>query len=364
MSNLHQIHALGQSTWLNYMRRAFIQSGELRQAISDGIQGVTANASAFAETITHYNDYDEAIHQQVRAGTPYKEIHKALMLDDVQRAADILHPIFEESEGLNGFASLELDPALAQNTVATVATAKHILAGIDRGNVMVEIPATLSGCEAFRSLTADGVSLNATHILSVSAFERVAQEYIAGLELYFERHSVWRIAPTAVASFSVSAIDGAIDPLLEEKGLPELKGKTSLALAHLLCERYHQIFSGPRWAKLARKGARPLRPKWTRLTPKDPTLSPLHYAQALIGPDTVLTFTPDTLAHFLANGEVTRTMPGDLVAAHDHIERLYNAGLDVSALLDALHNERLATSVAQYETLVRCVTDKLYTVGQ
>jgi transaldolase len=364
MSKLHQIHELGQSTWLHYMRRAFFQSGEFRQGIQDGIQGITADANTLAQTIANHHDYDEAIHQQVRAGTPYREIHKALMLDDVQRAADFLHPIFEESNGLNGFASLELDPALAHDAVATTATAKHILAGIDRGNVMVEIPATLAGGEAIRSLTADGVSLNATHILSISAFERVAQEYIAGLELYFDRHSVWRIAPTAVASFSVSAIDGAIDPLLQEKGLPELTGKTSLALAHLLCERYRQIFSGPRWNKLVRKGARPMRPKWTRLTPKSPDLPRLLYAESLIGPDTVLTFGPNTLAKFLADGAVAQTLPGDIPAARAHIEQLYNAGIDVSALLDTLHTERLAASVAQYETLIRSVTDKLYAVGQ
>jgi transaldolase len=364
MSNLHQIHELGQATWLHYMRRGFFQSGEFRQAIQDGIQGVTADANTMAQTIANHDDYDEAIHQQVRAGTPYREIHKALMFDDVQRAADILHPIFEESEGLNGFATLELDPALAQDATATVATAKHILADIDRGNVMVEIPATSAGCDAIRSLTADGVSLNATHILSIGTFERVAQEYIAGLELYFERHSVWRITPTAVASFSVSAIDGAIDPLLEEKGLPELKGQTGLALARLLCERYRQIFSGPRWNKLARKGARSMRPKWTRLTPKYPELPRLLYAESLIGPDTVLTFGPNTLAIFQEKGNVAQTLPGDPSAARAHIEALYDAGLDVSALLDTLHDERLAASITQYETLIRSVTDKLYAVGQ
>lgn len=364
MSKLDQLHELGQSTWLNYMRRAFIRSGELRHCVAEGIQGVTANAAVFQATIAQHEDYDQAIHEEVLSGTPYGRIHTALMVDDVQRAADILHPIYEESEGLDGFASLELNPALAHNAVETVATAGHILARIDRGNAMVEIPATLAGCTAVRSLTSDGVCTNATHIFSVSAFERVAQAYICGLELYFDTHSVWRIAPTAVASFSVGAVDAAVDPVLAARGLVSWQNQTGIALARVLYTRYQQIFSGPRWAKLARQGARPLRPKWVRIHPHNASQPLTFYAEALIGPHTVLTFAPDTLEAFLRHGQAAPTLATGLAEALAHLERLQEAGIDLEAMTDALQTEHLAFSIRQYEALVESVADKLYETGK
>lgn len=363
MSKLHQLHELGQSTWLNYMRRAFICSGELRRSIEDGIQGVTANAAVFQNSIAHHDDYDEAIQQQVRAGTPYREIHNALMADDVQRAADILHPIFESSAGLDGLASLELDPALADKAVETVAAAGHILARIDRGNAMVEIPATVAGYAAIRRLTADGVNINATHIFTVSSFERVAQAYINGLEDYFESHSVWRIAPTAVASFSVAAVDDAIDPILSAMRLADWQGQTGIALARLLYHRFLLIFSGPRWDGLARKGGRQLRPKWTGLLPQNQQYPVTYIAEALILPDTALTFTPDSLAAFQAHGAVAPASTSAWPEAQAHVDRLLAAGVDLDGTLQRLLAERLARSRTQYEALIQSVTQKLYAVA-
>jgi transaldolase len=363
MSKLQQLHKVGQSTWLNYMRRAFIQSGELRQALDEGIEGVTANAAVFADTITYHDDYDQSILQHIRAGVAFQEIHDKLMIDDVQRAADILHPVFEASEGLNGFASLELDPSLSDEAVETVATANHILAGLDRANTMVELPATLAGCEAIRRLTANGVSLNATHLFSVSAYEQAAQAYISGLEMYLDQYSVWRIAPTAVASFSVGAIDTAVDPVLTAQGLDDWRGQTGLALARLLYARYREIFSGPRWERLARKGARPMRPKWTRLTPHDAALPDMLYIEALIGRDTVVTFTPETLRAFQEHGRVAETLPGDTAVAQAHLKRLTEADIDLDATADALQAEHLAASIAQYETLIQRIREKLYVMS-
>ncbi|MGB5059726.1 MAG: transaldolase family protein [Candidatus Promineifilaceae bacterium] len=364
MSKLLQLHDFGQSTWLNYMRRAFIQSGELRQCIADGIQGITANAAVFQDTIAHHTDYDQAIHQEIVNGTPYNSIHNALMVDDVQRAADILHPVFESSQGLDGFASLELNPSLAHQAVETAATAGHILARIDRGNAMVEIPATQAGCEAIRSLTSDGVCINATHIFSISGFERAAQAYICGLEIYFETHSIWRIAPTAVASFSVSPIDTAVDPLLAAKGLADWQGQTGIALARMLYARFEQIFRGPRWQRLAGRGARPLRPKWTRIQPTNPTSPPMFYIDALLGPNTVMTFTPETLDTFQKQGFVAETLARGRTKAQNHLDRLAEAGIDLDQMLDELQAEHLAASQAQYQHLVKSVNEKLFVVGR
>ncbi len=360
MTKLHELHGLGQSTWLNYLQRHFIESGQLRTAIDAGVQGIVANAAVFEERINHHHDYDRAIHEQVLAGTPYGRIHRELMIDDVQRAADMLHPLHEATDGLDGYASLELDPALAHDATNTVATTRSILAGIDRGNTMVEVPGTMAGCESIRSLTADGISLNATYLFSISDFERAAQAYVCGLEQYFDTHSIWRKAPMAVASFSVGAIDRAVDPLLIEQGQGDATGQVGIALARLLYARYRQIFSGPRWERVARHGARPMRPKWSRALPHNPAYPLTYYADALAGPDTVMTFTLDSLEAFLAEGKVAMGITHEVDRAAALVYRLVGVGVDLDAIAQTLQTQYLAAAVTQYQRLIVGVMDKLH----
>ncbi|MCA9954559.1 MAG: hypothetical protein KC434_07560 [Anaerolineales bacterium] len=363
MSKLHDLHKLGQSTWLNYMRHNYITSGELRQAIANGIQGVTANAAVFAQTIRQADDYDQAIGQQMAEGTPFRLIHERLMMDDARRVADLLHEVYQESGSWDGFVSLEMDPALAHDTHNMVATAKHLLHGMDRGNAMVEIPATLEGCDAIQTLITDCESLNITHIFTVTDFERAAQAYIAGLERLLATQSTWRILPTAVASFSVGAIDAAVDPVLREKGRPDLCGKTAVALAKLLFQRYRHIFSGPRWEQLARHKARPLRPKWTRTTPADPALPLTHYTNALIGSETIITFSPETMAAFIAEGRLGHTLTQDIGGAEDHLENVAKAGVDLDAIVHDLQAEYLDAGEVQYQALIEAVMQRSVALG-
>ncbi len=359
MTKLHELQKLGQSSWLNYMRRAFIVSGGLRHSLAQGIRGVTANAQVFEETIRQEDEYDRAIQAQMMAGTPTTRIHESLMVDDVQRAADLLHPIFEESEGLDGVASLEVDPALAEDSVAMVATVRRLLAKVDRGNAMAEVPATLAGAEAVQALTADGVHLNATHIFSISAFERIAQAYICGLETYFQTHSVWRMAPTSVASVSIAPLDQAVDEHLRALGRQEYAGKTAVAMARVLYVRYRTVFSGPRWQALTARGARPLRPKWTRLTAGAEPETSLNYIEALIGPDTVVTFRPQTRDLFLAQGRVARTLDRDSDAAVDHLAQIRGLGIDLEAVAEELQHNYLLAADRQYQALIASVIQKL-----
>ena len=363
MFKLHQLHELGQSTWLNYMRREFICSGEFASTIRAGIQGITANAAVFAGAIANATDYDEDIHRQLIAGTPHHRIHDMLMTDDVQRAADLLHPVYERTAGRDGFASLELDPALSANAVDTVATARRLLARIDRVNAMVEVPATPQGLEAVRTLVADGVCINATHLFRVEDYERVAQAYISGLEVYFDTHSVWRLAPAAVASFSVGAIDQAVDADLTAAGRPELRGKAGLALAGLLYARYLQIFDGPRWQRLASRGAQPLRPMWTRTRPHTELYAPTFYVDALVGPETVVTFDLKMLAQFEQQGDVVQMLPADIDAALLDLQAVVDAGVDVDAIVDQLQARYLQLSVEDYNVLTSEVRRKLYDVA-
>lgn len=361
MTKLHQLHRLGQSPWLNYMRRAFIVSGGLRESIDQGILGITANAAVFEDAIRSDTDYDRDIYAQLVAGTPTTRIHERLMADDVQRAADLLHPIFEESDGLDGVASLEIDPALADDNVGSVATVRRLLTLVDRGNAMVEIPATAAGSEAVRELTIDGININATHIFSVSVFERIAQAYITGLETYFRTHSVWRTTPTSVASFSLSPLDHAVDKQLEALGHPELQGRTAIASARLLYARYWDLFSGPRWKVLAARGARPLRPKWTRLRPQDDQRPATMYIDALIGPDTVITFTPATLELFLEEGRVARTLDRQSDAAEGLLARIAGLGIDLEVVAEELQQAHLEAADKQYQALIAGVIQKLVT---
>lgn len=362
MTKLHALQAVGQSTWLNYLHRDFIESGALRARIDQGIQGVTANAAVFEACIRDSPGYDHAIYNEVTAGTPFRLIHRRLMVDDVQRAADQLRPLFAATDGLNGYASLELDPGLAHDATNTIGTARSVLSGIDRDNTMVEVPGTLPGCEAIRTLTADGVSLNATYLFAIGDFERAAQAYICGLETYVESHSIWRKMPTAVASFSVGAVDEAVGPLLAQHGRSELAGQVGIALARLLYGRYKAVFSGPRWARLARLGAHPMRPKWTRIRPADAALPLTYYADALIAPDTIVTFSPETLDAFLDHGVVGQASAFDEAAlgeASATVAAVAEAGIDLDALAREMQARYLTAAVGQYERLVAYVVQKL-----
>ncbi|MCP5097415.1 MAG: bifunctional transaldolase/phosoglucose isomerase [Chloroflexi bacterium] len=358
MATLPQLHELGQSTWLNYLRRSFIQSGELRNHINNGIQGITANAAAFERTIKASTDYDQGIREEMAKGTPARRIHESLMIYDVQIAADSLHAVYEKSDGLDGFVSLELDPALSQDAVYTVAEVRHLEARLNRANVLVEIPATPAGIEAVRELTKDGVSINITHVFSISTYEKVAHAYINGVEEYLKSHSVWRISPTSVASISVSAIDSAADQALAAVGHPEYQGQTAIALAKVLYGRFQQIFSGPRWDAIARKGGRVLRPKWTRTTPRNFTYPDTYYADALIGQDTVTTFSPATLNAFLDHGTVANSLTDRVEDAYAHLTRLVDLNIDLGAGTEQLLRDYLIASEKRFHSLNRTMSQK------
>ncbi len=358
MNRLQELHELGQSTWLNYMRRSFLQSGDLRARVAAGVQGLTANAANFETTIATETDYDEAIWEQVRAGIPAPAIHRALIISDVQVAADYMHTIYQESHGLDGYVSLELDPSLMHDAINTVAEVRHLEAQINRANVMVEVPATPAGIEAVRTLTRDGVSINITHVFSVDVYERVAQAYIEGLEVFLDTHSVWRFTPTSVVSFSVSAIDEAVDPLLAEKGERDLMGRTAVAQARQLYGRCQSIFSGPRWDKIARRGGCILRPKWSRTTPRNPAYADTYYIEDLICPDTVTTFSPETLAAFLEHGRVESYTAAWPEQAENHLQRIAELGIDLDAIAARLQKEYLHASEQQFQAITRRISRK------
>lgn len=358
MTTLQTLHELGQSTWLNYLRNSFIRSGELAERVGAGVQGVTANALMYQRAIAASSDYDAAIRRQMESGTSVKVIHEALIADDIQRAADVLRPVFEAGNHRDGYVSVELDPAVLHDPSATVAEVRRVLHHIDRYNVMVEVPATATGVEAVRLLIADGVPVNATHIFSVETYERVAEAYIRGLEQYVSSHSVWRVTPTGVASFSLSPIDSAVDPLLDQAGRPDLKGKTALALSSVLYGRFREMFSGAAWTKLADKRGQPLRPKWTRTAPRDFELEPLHYVNRLSAPDTIMTFSTVTLGAFLRLREPLAMLEDFAADAETHLAELARLGIDLNIVSQQLQRVHLEASDRQFQALIQTVMRK------
>jgi transaldolase/glucose-6-phosphate isomerase len=358
MAELYAINELGQSVWLNYLRRSFIESGELRGVLEAGVSGITATPLIFEKAITDSSDYDQRLANLVRQGMPVKEMYRALVVDDIQRAADLLMPIFELTEGRDGFVTMELDPALAHNTTGTIAEARHLQAIVNRPNVMMEIPATRAGIAALEALTRDGVNTNATHIFSLATYDRVAEAYRNGLAAYIDSHSVWRQTPASVASFSLSRVDHLVDARLSSLGRRDLMGKAAIALAKVIYVHFCHRFSGPEWHKLERKGAKVQRPKWSRTTPSTFRYFDTYYLEALIGPDTVCTVSPAGLNAFRDHGRATSQLSQHIEGAQRALSDLEEAGIDLESLAAELQHQSLSDFDRYHQALVRSVSGK------
>lgn len=361
MSSLRAVTELGQSLWLNYLRRALIESGELRRMFDEGIRGITVTPSVIEKAITCSNDYDVLLE---RLGTREKRgpaVHEALLIDDVQRAADILHPVFSESEHTDGFVTLPLNPELAHNAVSMVAEGTRlggICAAVNRANIMIEIPATLAGIRAVRELIGDGCNVHVTHIFSMNTYEQVAEAYLQGMAEFLETHSVWRLTPASVASVPLGTIDWGVDQALDRLGRPELKGKAGIALAKGLYARSREIFSGQQWRHLADRGAKVQRLLWIDTVPRRFDLPDTFYVDALIGPNTVHALSPATLHAFRDHGTVAPTLTQGVAGARAHLQALKELGIDVEANAQKPQERRLREDARTFQLLVKSVIRK------
>ncbi len=359
MSNqrLYQLHDLGQSIWFDYIRRAFINSGELQSLVDQGVRGVTSNPSIFEKAIAGSADYDAALRPLVDAGKSVAAIYEALALADIQAAADILRPVFDESDGRDGFVSLEVSPTLAHDTPNTIAEARRLHAALDRPNVMIKVPATAEGIPAITALITDGISVNVTLIFSTAQYEPVAAAYLAGLEqLAAQGGDLSRVA--SVASFFVSRVDTAVDAALEKIGEQALQGKIAVANAKAAYARFGSLFSGARWERLAALGAQVQRPLWASTGTKSPLYPDTLYVDALIGPDTVNTVPPATLNAILDHGTVASTLAQNVDTAHRQLARLAELGVDLDAITGKLQEDGVAAFANSFETLMASVAAK------
>jgi transaldolase len=356
MTNLHDLNKRGQSIWYDNIQRSLLNNGELQQLIDAGVTGVTSNPTIFEKAIVGSSDYDDDFIKLVDQAAP-KEIYEALAIDDIQRTADLLRPVYEKTGGFDGYVSLEVSPTLAHDTDGTIAEAQRLYRAVDRPNVMIKIPATPAGVPAIAYSISQGININVTLIFSLAQYEAVANAYIEGLErLAQQGGDVSTVA--SVASFFVSRVDSLVDKQLEQHGVHDLQGTIAIANAKVAYARFREIFSGPRWEKLAQQGAREQRPLWASTGTKNPDYPDTLYVDNLIGPCTVDTMPPATLSAYMDHGTVSETLETKVDEAQAQLERLRKAGIDMDAVTRQLQDDGVAAFANSFESLIDGIAQK------
>jgi len=366
MNPLQQILQCGQSIWLDSISRDLINSGELQRLVSeDKLRGVTSNPTIFEQAITRGNSYDEALRALLKADAQQsdKALYEALAVADIRKATDVLRPVYDATEGGDGYVSLEVSPHLAHDTDGTIAEAKRLWDAVQRPNLMIKIPATPAGIPAIAQSLGAGLNINVTLMFSLGHYEDVAQAYIRGLGgKEASSSSGKKIAwPVSVASFFVSRVDTIVDPLLEKNGSPDalaLRGKIAIANAKLAYQRFREIFHGEPFATFRDKGARVQRPLWGSTGTKNPAYSDVLYLEQLIGRDTVNTVPPKTLDAFRDHGHVHETLTENVGQAESDIARLPDFGINLDAITEKLQDDGVAAFAESYNKLLAALKAK------
>lgn len=362
-TRLQQLHEeQGQSPWLDNLKRGWITSGELERWVERGVRGITSNPSIFQKAIEGSDAYDEQYRELVAAGRSVEASYWDLVTDDIRRALRILRPVYDDSDGIDGFVSVEVDPGLARDTDGTIEAARHLHTTIAEPNLYVKIPGTEEGLGAIRQMISEGRSINVTLLFSVDRYAQVIEAYLSGLEAC--EGDLSRVS--SVASFFVSRVDTEVDRRLEAIGSPEalaLRGKVAVANAKLAYEQFLAAFSGPRWDALVARGARPQRPLWASTSTKNPAYSDVLYVDELIGPNTVNTMPDQTLEAFLDHGTVRRTVDDDLAGAHATIDALDEVGVDLADVTRTLEDEGVAAFSKSFDELLATLAGKARSFG-
>jgi transaldolase len=363
-NHLREITELGQAVWLDNISRALIEDGELERLVrEDGLTGVTSNPTIFEKAITGSDRYDDGLEEAARRGMDPRDVFFELGFRDIREGCDILRDVFDRTEGLDGYVSFELPPDVADDADGSVEQAKVIRARIDRPNVLIKVPATEAGVDAFGQLTADGVSVNVTLLFDVGRYEDIAEAYVSGLERRHEAgEPIDRIA--SVASFFVSRVDGKIDAKLDELGREDLKGKAAIANARIAYESFQRIFSGERWEKLAAAGANVQRPLWASTSTKNPDYPDTLYVDELIGPNTVNTMPDATIEAARDHAHAARTVDKDVEGAHKLMDELREIGIDVDHIVKVeLVEEGVASFAKSFDSLIESIAEKARAVA-
>ena len=344
--------AQGQSIWLDYLRRNLITSGELKNLVAEGIRGLTSNPSIFQKAIGENNDYDNTV-QSILNKEPdidLQSLYERLAIEDIQMATDVLRPVYDESNGADGYVSLEASPYLAYDTSATIAEVRRLWRAVNRPNLMVKVPGTKEGIPAIETLLAEGININVTLLFSTTHYEAVAHAYIRGMERSPKPQKV-----ASVASFFVSRIDTMVDKALEKLNTPEalsLRGKIAIASSKMVYQHFKEVFYGEPFAALRKRGARLQRPLWGSTSTKNPAYSDVLYVEELIAPDTVNTIPMETLNAFRDHGRVRSTLTEHIGEAEKALTKLKELGIDLNAVTEQLQKDGVAAFAKSFDQLL------------
>ncbi len=342
MSTLKELQQYGQSIWLDYIQRSLMASGELATLIrEDGIRGLTSNPSIFEKAIAESSEYDAELRKLATRLATAKDIYEQLAVNDIQAAADVLRPVYDETRSRDGYVSLEVSPEHARNTEGTIDEARRLWRAVGRDNVMIKVPGTPEGIPAIETLISEGININVTLLFAVSTYDQVASAYIRGLKKRSAQGAdISRVS--SVASFFVSRVDTAVDALLEARiskattaeqvQLKALLGKAAIANAKLAYERYGAILAGPDWKALDVKGAQTQRVLWASTGTKNPAYRDVVYIEELVGKDTVNTVPPATLEAFRQHGRGRSSLIEGLGDARATLDALARAGISMDAI--------------------------------
>src|ERR1043166_9654337 len=365
MNPLKELLGQGQSVWLDYISRELIRSGELKRLVEeDGIRGATSNPTIFEKAIAGSADYDDTLRTVLSANSnaDLQKLYETVVIEDIQHAADVLRPVYDESDANDGYVSLEVSPRLAHDTEGTISEARRLRAAVDRPNIMIKVPATPEGIPAIETLIADGVNVNITLMFSMAHYEAVARAYVNGLA---RAENPARIA--SVASFFVSRVDTVVDRALESLGTApalSLLGKIAIANSKMVYHRFLEIFQGEGFARLRQRGARVQRPLWASTGTKNPKYSDVLYVENLIGRDTVNTMPPDTLNAFKDHGKViddaVRDSMDDAAAT---LGRLKAVGIDLNTIAEKLQADGVASFTKSFDDLLAALEKKRHAIA-
>ncbi len=376
MSNpLQQLQSLGQSVWYDNIDRSQLASGQFKRMLSeDSITGVTANPTIFEKSVSAGNAYDEQMNQLISEGKSTNEIYEVMIIQDIRTVADILRPIYDRTNGLDGYVSLEVSPELAHDTDGTIKEVRRFYKMVDRPNLMIKIPGTPEGLPAIRQALVEGININITLIFSLDTYKEVAEAYISALE---ERNGAGKDIMTigSVASFFVSRVDTLVDKMLEDKAkatsdsaeqqkYKSLEGKAAIANARVVYQEFKKIFHSPRFESLKHSGAHVQRPLWASTSTKNPAYRDVLYAEELVGPDTVDTMPLETVEKFTDHGQARLSIEDNIPQSHAELDALEQIGIHYDQVTKQLQDEGVQKFADSFHQLFKSIDDKKKAIQQ
>jgi len=367
-TNLQQLLDQGQSPWIDNITRDMFRTGELKKLVDQGVVGLTSNPSIFQKAIGNSKEYDGELQKLVRENKSVSDIYDDLVLDDIRHAAEVLRPVYDRTNGADGFVSIEVAPEMAYDTDKTLAEARRLWEHLNLPNIMVKIPGTPDGIPAFQHAISEGININVTLLFSLEGYRHVAEAYIEALT---QRATAGKPVDgiASVASFFVSRVDTEVDKRLDalightedeskKQELRDLRGKAAIANAKMAYQAFTEIFSGPQWDALAAKGAKPQRCLWASTSTKNPAFPDTLYVANLIGPHTVDTMPGETIEAFLDHGTVARTIDADVDVARSQLRALEAAGISMDEVTEQLQRDGVELFADAFKKLVGTISQK------